>query len=79
MDKFSGNVLLANNEALMEIDAEITGWTECGVDVFNRHKQGEEMPNDYKIMLKLNKVWHCSSKFWQYLSSEKFQNFTATD
>jgi len=56
VDKFSGNVLLANNEALMEIDAEITGWTECGVDVFNRHKQGEEMPNDYKIMLKLNKV-----------------------
>lgn len=58
LDKFSGNTLLSNNDALNDIEGEINGWTECGVQVFNRHKHQDEYPHDYKVMIKLNKVCH---------------------
>jgi len=56
LDKFSGSLLLSNNDALTAIEYEISGWTECGVEVFNRHRHQDEYPNDYKVMVKLNKV-----------------------
>ncbi|XP_067942118.1 axonemal dynein light chain domain-containing protein 1-like [Watersipora subatra] len=56
LDKFSGSVLLTNNDALTSIEHEISGWTECGVEVFNRHRRQDEYPNDYRVMIKLNKT-----------------------
>lgn len=71
LDKFSGSVLLTNNDALADIEHEIVGWTECGVQVFNRHKQQDDYPHDYKVMIKLNKeLRHMCSQYGVRVTGE---------